>query len=119
MSAKPYLVTHGAQSGVDVLELVGKQYASDPNFALQWFALPDIVRPDNIHRAELNGWQRVRESGVDVTAMGMLLMRKDRRVVDAEKQAVADKGEQNYRDAVAAAGGAITVKTTWTLGPRK
>lgn len=112
---RPYLVTESAPRGVDVLELVGRAYATDPAIALQWVTLDD----ENIAKFEATGWKRVTEGGIAVTAMGMQLMRKDRRAVDAEHRANAEKGEQNFRDAVAAHGGAVTVKTTWVKDPTK
>lgn len=114
MGAKPYLVTSGATRGVDLLELVGKQYATDPNLALQWVGADS----ENAAKFEVTGWQRVKEGGIDVVVMGQLLMSKDRYVVDAERQRVADQGEKNFADAVARADG-ITVKTTWVKDPTK
>lgn len=121
--AKPYLVLPSdAPRGVDVLELVGRQYATDPTVALQWVSLadPEGRGADNVAKFAATGWARVQESGVDVTVMGMLLMRKSRAAVDAELQAVADKGQKNWDDAVAKfAGKGGSVRLSWRRDPTK
>lgn len=109
--SKPYLVLPDhAPRGVDLLELVGKQYAADPSFALQWVAAGDAPK------YEATGWQRVKESGVDVVVMGQQLLRKDRAVVDAEHQVNRDKAQKNFDDAVEKfAGQGGTVKSKWDV----
>jgi hypothetical protein len=123
VTAQPYLVTaQHAPRGVDVLELVGRRFAGDPDIALQWVTNreSDVAAPGNVAKFEATGWERVQESGVDVEVMGMLLMKRDRRAVEAEQQANRDKAEKNWTDAVerfGVMGGTVT--TTWKPGPGK